>query len=92
MHMNAKMKLQGTSLAAALLLLSACASHQARDDATALRPADRPECQVASSSAASQLARSSASPLRDPCHPEPSIEPGPRASQPIKPDFSGKHD
>lgn len=87
------MKLQGTSLAAALLLLSACASHQARDDAIALRPADRPECQVASSSAADTLARSSAGTMvRDPCHPEAWAEPGPRASQPIKPDFSGKHD
>lgn len=86
------MKLQGISMAAALSLLSACASDHARDDATALRPADRPECQVASSSTASQLARASASTLRDPCHPETSVEPGPRARDTIKPDFSGRHD
>ncbi|WP_139202790.1 hypothetical protein [Pseudoxanthomonas sp. GM95] len=73
------------------LMLSACASDAYRDGAE-VRPADRPECQVASSTSADSLARSqAASMVRDPCHPE---MPAGRSSRQdtIKPDFSGKHD
>lgn len=86
------MKTKGIAIAATLLL-SACASDHSRDDMATLRPADRPECQLASSSSADALARSnSASMVRDPCHPSESIDLTPRARDTIKPDFSGKHD
>ncbi|WCE03257.1 hypothetical protein [Pseudoxanthomonas sp. JBR18] len=86
------MKLQGTLLATALLL-SACASDPGREDMTAVRPADRPECQLASSSSANALARgNTASMVRDPCHPDESIDLTPRPRDTIKPDFSGTHD
>lgn len=76
----------------AVLLLSACASDHGRHDA-ALRPADRPECQVASSSSAEALARTRASAMvRDPCRPNDALEWSSGRQDTIKPDFSGKHD
>jgi hypothetical protein len=85
------MKLPLIALACGLML-SACASDARRYDAE-VRPADRPECQVASSSSAEALARSnSGSMVRDPCHPNEALELSSRRQDPIKPDFSGKHD
>lgn len=88
------MKLHATLLAGVIAMLSACAGDGVRNEAT-LRPAERPECQVASSSSAATLARSDASAMvRDPCHPEQSLEwsAGRGTGDTIKPDFSGKHD
>jgi hypothetical protein len=86
------MKLPLMTLACSLML-SACASDTHRYDAE-VRPADRPECQVASPSSAEALARSNASAMvRDPCRPNDALELSTgRRQDPIKPDFSGKHD
>ncbi len=85
------MKLQ-VLLLAGTLLLAACASGPSRNDAT-LRPAERPECQVASSSSAETLARSRSSAMvRDPCRPNDALEWSSGKQDTIKPDFSGKHD
>jgi hypothetical protein len=86
-----RMKLPLIALACGLML-SACASDASRYDAD-VRPADRTECQLASSSSAAALARSNASSMvRDPCHPDASIELSRDRQDTIKPDFSGKHD
>lgn len=86
------MKLPLMALACSLML-SACAGDTHRYDAQ-VRPADRPECQVASSSSAQALARSNASAMvRDPCRPNDALELSPaRRQDSFKPDFSGKHD
>jgi len=86
------MKRQILVLTGGLLLLSACASDPGRNE-VALRPADRPECQVASSSSAEALARTRASDMvRDPCRPNDALEWSSDRQDTIKPDFSGKHD
>lgn len=86
------MKLQILVLTGALLL-SACASDPSRNNDAALRPADRPECQVASSSSSEALARSQSSAMvRDPCRPNDTLEWSSGKQDTIKPNFSGKHD
>ncbi len=73
--------------------LAACASDPGRGGDTALRPADRPECQVSSSTDGVPRGEAGSSASHTRCHPGESLEwSSGQGRDTIKPDFSGKKD
>ena len=72
------------------VMLGGCAGGSTRDDAALVRPADRPECQVASANEGMPGRLNTSDYQR--CHPGDSLEWSSERSDTIKPEFGGKRD
>ena len=72
--------------------LAACAGDPWRDGDAGLRPADRPECQVSSSTDGLPHDGAGSSASRERCNPGESLKWTPGQRDTIKPDFSGSRD